>query len=125
MSVKFKDNSSEVLAEFKQKKERGMKAIGEQAITHAKKDVPIDTGRLKNSITYATDKYAGVDNYSDDLGNNYSGGSAKEMPSTEVIAIGTNVEYAIYQEVKHHFLKNAAANHADEYKNIMTASLKA
>ena len=95
---KLIDNSDQVLREFAQKKERALKTIGEVAISYAKDDTPVDTGRLRNSEDYKVD---GSDVY-----------------------IGTNVEYAPYQEYVHHFLKNAAANHGDEYKNIMETSLK-
>ena len=101
---KLVDNSDQVLREFAQKKERALKTIGEVAISHAKTpissggDMPVDSGRLMNSVDYKVD---GSDVY-----------------------IGTNVEYAPNQEYIHHFLKNAAANHGDEYKNIMETSLK-
>ena len=98
MSVELIDNSKEVLAAFESQKKRGLMAIGEAAVGHAKEDTPVDTGRLRNSEDYAVEE--------------------------NDVYIGTNVEYAPVQENIHHFLKNAAANHGDEYKKIMETSLK-
>lgn len=98
------DNSAKFIAEFERKKQIGLQLVGEKAINHAKVpvakggDMPVDTGRLRNSIDH---KAVGNDVY-----------------------IGTNVEYAPYQEYKHHFLKNAAANHSAEYKEIFKKSMQ-
>lgn len=104
MNFRMVDNSDKILAAFESQKKRGLMAIGEAAVGHAKEDTPVDTGRLRNSEDYAVE------------GND--------------VYIGTNVEYAPYIEFGHgnysgvHFLKNAASNHGAEYKNIMKASLK-
>ena len=104
MNVRVIDNSAEVLRAFESQKKRGLMAIGETAVGYAKEATPVDTGRLRNSEDYAVD------------GND--------------VYIGTNVEYAPYIEFGHgnyagvHYLKNAAANHGDEYRNIMETSLK-
>lgn len=105
MSVNFTDNSQEVLAAFERQVQRGLMAIGETAVGYAKEDAPYDTGRLEGSIDHAV-----VD---------------------KDVYIGTNVEYAPYQEfgtsrgvIGKHYLRNAAANHSAEYKNIMETSLK-
>lgn len=104
MKVRVIDNSSEVLSAFEAQKERGLNTIGEVAIGYAKGDTPVDTGRLRSSEDFAVE------------GND--------------VYIGTNVEYAPYVEFGHHsyqgahFLKNAAANHGDEYRAIMEASLR-
>lgn len=104
MSVEFIDNSQEVLAAFDRQIKRGLMAIGETAVGYAKNDTPVDTGRLRNSEDYKVEE--------------------------DGVYIGTNVEYAPYIEYGHgnytgkHMLKDAAANHSDEYKNIMETSLK-
>ena len=54
-------------------------------------------------------------------------------PEENTVYIGTNVEYAPYVEYgnqahttgKNHFIKDASANHGDQYKKIMEAALKA
>ena len=99
MSYTYKDNTDEVLAALKMAKKRGLEAIGLTAEGHAKKETPVDTGRLRNSINHATDDDAAY--------------------------IGTNVEYAPYVELGargrqgKHMLQRAATEHTDEYKQIM------
>ena len=104
MSYTYKDNTDEVLAALKMAKKRGLEAIGLTAEGHAKKETPVDTGRLRNSISHATDD--------------------------EAAYIGTNVEYAPYVELGArgrqgvHMLQRAATEHATEYKQIMEDALK-
>ena len=73
MSYTYKDNTDEVLSALEKAKKRGLEAIGLVAEGHAKKITPVDTGRLRNSISHATDD--------------------------EAAYIGTNVEYAPYVEL--------------------------
>lgn len=104
MSYTFKDNTDDVLAALKMAKNRGLEAIGLTAEGYAKKDTPVDTGRLRNSISHATDD--------------------------EAAYIGTNVEYAPYVELGArgrsgvHMLQRAASEHTDEYKRLMEDSMK-
>lgn len=104
MSYTYKDNTDEVLSALKRAKKRGLEAIGLTAEGYAKKDTPVDTGRLRNSISHATDD--------------------------EAAYIGTNVEYAPYVELgsptikAHHMLQKAATEHTDEYKQIMEDAMK-
>lgn len=64
----FEDNSGEILKAFENASHRGLKAIGETAEGYAKRDCPVDTGRLRNSIT--------------------------NQVKDEEVYIGSNVEYA-------------------------------
>ena len=105
MSYTYKDNTDEVLSALEKAKKRGLEAIGLVAEGHAKKyETAVDTGRLRNSISHATDD--------------------------EAAYIGTNVEYAPYIELGArgkdglHFLQKAASNHTDEYKRLMEDSMK-
>ena len=104
MSYTFKDNTDEVLSALERAKKRGLEAIGLTAEGYAKKDTPVDTGRLRNSINHATDD--------------------------EAEYIGTNVEYAPYVELGArgrkgvHMLQRAASEHTDEYKRLMEDSMK-
>ena len=104
MNYTYKDNTDEVLAALESAKKRGLEAIGLTAEGHAKKETPVDTGRLRNSISHATDDDAAY--------------------------IGTNVEYAPYVELGArgrkgvHMLKRAATEHTDEYKRLMEDSMK-
>ena len=104
MSYTYKDNTDEVLSALERAKKRGLEAIGLTAEGHAKKEAPVDTGRLRNSIIHATDE--------------------------EAAYIGTNVEYAPYVELGArgrpgvHMLQRAATEHTDEYKRIMEDAMK-
>ena len=70
MKVDYKDNSQRILSALEKGIKNGLEAIGLTAEGHAKKITPVDTGRLRNSISHATDK--------------------------EAAYIGTNVEYAAF-----------------------------
>jgi phage gpG-like protein len=104
MSYTTKDNTKEVLSALDKAIERGLEAIGLTAEGHAKKKTPVDTGRLRNSISHATDK--------------------------EAAYIGTNVEYAPYVELGArgrqgvHMLQRSATEHTTEYKKLMEESMK-
>ena len=104
MSYTYKDNTGEVLSALERAKKRGLETIGLTAEGYAKKDTPVDTGRLRNSISHATDD--------------------------EAAYIGTNVEYAPYVELGArgrpgvHMLQRAASEHGSEYKKIMEDAMK-
>ena len=104
MNYTYKDNTDEVLSALEKAKKRGLEAIGLTAEGHAKKETPVDTGRLRNSISHETDDDAAY--------------------------IGTNVEYAPYVELGArgrkgvHMLQRAASEHTDEYKRIMEDAMK-
>lgn len=56
ITVHIDDHSQEVLEALRNAIERGAMAIGEKAVTYAKDNITaqgaVDTGRLRNSITY-------------------------------------------------------------------------
>ena len=68
MKVDYKDNSEQVLSAMERGIKNGLEAIGLTAETYAKKITPVDTGRLRNSISHSVDG--------------------------EAVYIGSNVEYA-------------------------------
>ena len=104
MKVDYKDNSQQILPALEKGKRNALTAIGATAETYAKQETPVDTGRLRNSISYAVDG--------------------------ESAYIGTNVEYAPYLELgtkkiaAHHYLKRAATEHKDEYKNLTAQAIQ-
>ena len=104
MSYSYKDNTEQVLSAMEKAIERGLEAIGLTAEGHAKKETPVDTGRLRNSISHAVEDRAAY--------------------------IGTNVEYAPYVELGargrdgKHMLQRAATEHTAEYKRLMEDSMK-
>lgn len=100
----IKSNVDEYLKQVDAAKARGLEAVGLTAERYAKALCPVDTGRLRNSISHAVE-----------------GDSAY---------IGTNVEYAPYVEMgtvrtrAQPYLKPAAQDHADEYKQILLEYLQ-
>ena len=130
---KLKSNRKEVLRGSEEAVERGLAAIGMRAVTytHRPKErggTPVDTGRLRNSIAWAT--------------ASQSGGGMDEPPGGEdappdggaddrTVVIGTNVKYgeAVEEGTSKrkpaHMLRNALIDGSDEYARIMEAALKA
>lgn len=104
MSYTFKDNSAEVLSALERAKKRGLEAIGLTAEGHAKKETPVDTGRLRNSIAHAVEGNAA-----------YIGTSTSYAPFVELGARGRKGV---------HMLQRAASEHTDEYKRLMEDSMK-
>ena len=134
MKVDYKDNSKEVLAAMEKGKRNALTAIGATAETHTKKNIKadglVDTGRLRNSITYATGDYLGIGTYTDKKKKKYTDAKARNTPKDDEVAIGTNVEYAAYTELgtekitAHHYLKRAVTEHQDEYKKLAVEAIK-
>ena len=134
MKVDYKDYSQQILSALEKGKRNALTAIGATAETHTKENITaddlIDTGRLRNSITFATGDYSGIGTYSDNEGNRYSDAKARNTPKDDEVAIGTNVEYAAYTELgtekitAHHYLKRAVTEHKDEYKKLTVQAIK-
>lgn len=101
----IENHIDDVLKELQVAKRQALEAMGLQAEGYAQFYAPVDTGRLQNSISHKV-----IDENS--------------------VAIGTNVEYAPYQELgtsrmsAHPFLKPACMNHVDEYREIAKQALK-
>ena len=85
---------------------KALTMIGLKAEGNAKAICPVDTGRLRNSITNAIDTEANA------------------------VYVGTNVEYGPHVELgtsrrnPHPYLRPAAADHADEYRAILKGCLE-
>lgn len=103
-NFKMTSRKDEVLNELDSALEVALEEIGLTAEGFAKKKCPVDTGRLRNSISHA---------------------------STEDTAyVGTNVEYAVYVEMgtvntkPQPYLRPAITEHKDTYKAIVKRNLK-
>ena len=122
----LKSNRKEVLRGSEEAVERGLAAIGMRAVTytHRPKErggTPVKTGRLKNSIAWAT--------------ASQSGGGTDAPPGggadKHTVIIGTNVKYGEVVEEGNsnrkpaHMLRNALTDGSDKYARIMEAALKA
>lgn len=95
------DNSKAILDIMDDVKIRALMKCGAVVENYAKQDAPVDTGRLRDSIHH-------------------------EMEDDNTVNIGTDVKYAIYQELgtslgvkEKRFLTNAVRNHVSEYQNII------
>ena len=113
--------------------ETALKQCGEAIEGWAKQDTPVDTGLLRNSLTYGLSGQAtNISSYSDDAGNQ-QGSYSSPAPSTQdnAVYVGSNVEYAPYVEFKDmahfvgkaHFLRDAGTTHTDELREIATKIL--
>ena len=130
MTVNFKDTSGAVLNAFLSAVEKALEECGLVAEGYAKKLAPVDTGNLRNSISHKVD------------------------PEEPAVYIGSNTEYAAYQEFgtgiyteggrdtpwvyqdekgnwhwtrgnkAQPFLKPAVADHAKEYQSIIKTELE-
>lgn len=98
------DNSELVLSEKDEAVIRALTTIGMLAEGYAKKACPVDTGRLRNSISWAV--------------------------LDDSVYIGTNVEYAPYVELgtsrmeARPYLRPAVTDHVDKYKAVVRNELK-
>ena len=137
MSVTITDNSKEFLKEFDAAMIKALTEIGLTAEKYAKETITeagaIDTGRLRNSITFAiSGQAANISTYQGMHGEEgvpYSG-TAPQGDGHDVY-IGSNLSYALGIETGQHrraggvhFLRNAATQHSDEYKQIVLDELK-
>ena len=133
----FKDNSKEYKDLLNQAIRRGLRTIGMKAETHAKENCPVDTGYARNSITYAlSGETADISSYKADAGKNGDPPKTGEYRGTlgkiddNYVAIGSNVEYFPFIEEgargreARHTLRKAATDHKDEYKQLLTDSIK-
>ena len=106
--VVFTSNLGEALKATKEQLQVAGLIIGGMAETYAKERCPVDTGRLRNSITHTYDE------------------------DSKTVIIGSNVEYAPYVELgTYHpkrdprpYLKPAIEEHKDEYKEVLETELK-
>lgn len=105
--VEIRENNTEQIENaINQAIAAALEEIGLSGERFAKAKCPVDTGRLRNSITHALD--TGEDS----------------------VYIGTNVEYAPYVELGTHgregvgFLRHAAEDHGSYYRNIMKKHLE-
>lgn len=104
--VTYESHLDEFLDALPEQVEQALIAIGLTAETYAKQECPVDTGRLRNSITHEVDM------------------------NEQAAIIGSNVEYAAYVELgtskmaPRPYLRPAAENHSAEYKSLVESALK-
>lgn len=106
MNIEFKSHKDEVLQQLTRAVEKALEECGLIGEGYAKKICPVDTGRLRNSISHT-------------------------VRETEQAAyIGTNVTYAPFVELgtrrqkAQPYLKPAVADHSAQYKKIIQKAMK-
>lgn len=106
MNVTFEDNSEEVLEALKNAVERALDTIGSEAEKKAKDNITklgaVDTGRLRNSITYATEKHTGTTiKLTKEEHKAGSKGTDTDVKADEpnTVYVGTGVYYGAYVEL--------------------------
>lgn len=130
MSIEIHDNSKEISAAIKAALLRGLEKCGLVAEGYAKKLCPVDTGNLRNSITHQVDS----EGHSVYVGTNSDYGAYVELGTGKYYPGGRPTPW-VYQDAKGNwhrtsgskaqpFLKPAAAEHADQYREILKKELK-
>ena len=121
------DNTNLILEAVEQVSETVLKQCGEVIEGYAKEDCPVDTGLLRNSLTYGlSGQRTNITSYTDNAGEQH-GDYKSNCPTTyaDAVYVGSNVEYAPAVEFKDrshrvgkaHFLRDAGTNHFDELKD--------
>lgn len=104
--IKLELHTDEILDALDEQIEAALTEVGMQAETYAKQLAPVDTGRLRNSLTYEVD-----------------------APNKSV-TIGSAVEYAPFVEngtsrrIAKPFLRPAIIDHRGDYQRIVENILK-
>lgn len=129
--MKIKTNNTKaVLQALAQQTANALEICGGKAETYAKRDCPVDTGNLRNSIAHKVDTGEG---------KAYIGTNSEYAPYVE---LGTGIYYSggrrtswVYEDSKGNwhktngakaqpFLKPAVSEHGTEYNNIIKNALK-
>ena len=155
--VEIRDNHTrEILSALDEAVETALDAAGMQAATLSARELQksperIDTGLLRNSITWAlAGKPAAISSYQADRpsehysensvwavlqaaqhgSGSYSGTAPADDEHTQSVYIGTNVDYAVYvhegtkRMVANRFLKNGVLGNREELTEIIKKTLR-
>lgn len=151
ISIRLVDNSGEVLQALEENLEKTLENVGLQAAGYAQLELEseparVDTGLLRNSITYAiAGEEPAIHSYQSNSVNKkgesipikhgeYHGKMAKATGEHSVY-VGTNVSYSGYvhegvtrangtRMEANRFLRNAIDRHKEEYKRMIEQGLK-
>ena len=128
--IKLISKVNDVLTELDNATDQALTIIGLRAERHAKAICPVDTGRLRNSISYATSKAQGGMNQNQGKNADSEDYEMHDVPAENTVVLGTNVSYAVNIELggskgaPQGFLRPALANHLPEYEKIARSVLK-
>ena len=136
--VEMHFHTDELMEELEFLEEKALVAVGGEAEGDAKIEIEssprrVDTGRLRNSITWATLKQASqVESTPDNPDAGSEDGLTSAQAEEKSVVIGTNVEYAA--EVHegrakpkldpNRFLRNAVERNNEKYRTIIDQTLK-
>lgn len=130
MTVKFVDNSKEMLAAFQAAAVRALEKCGLTAEGYAKQLCPVDTGNLRNSITHQVDEtepaaYIGTNNeyaaYVElGTGKYYPGG----RPTPWVYQDAKRNWHMTHGQRAQPYLKPAVADNVQTYKDIIEGEMR-
>lgn len=134
MSVKIiNDNRKEVLDELEQAVKRALTDVGIEAVDNivSKGNFPVDTGLLRNSITFAVSgEPPQIGSYRANKGGETGSYSGTAPSDKKAVYIGTNVQYAKYVQygtskmVARDFMNAPLKANLKHYKEIIEHHLK-
>lgn len=101
--MRMDSHKQDVLAMLEQRATTAMERCGAEMERHAKQLAPVDTGRLRNSVTHEAEATNGV--FTAIVGTNVEYGPAIELGTGKMSA--------------QPYLKPAVTDHTDTYKNII------
>lgn len=130
MDVRFTDNSKEVLAKKGGTLAKALEQCGLLGENYAKKNCPVDTGALRNSISHKVV----LSEEAAYIGTNQEYGPYVELGTGIYISGGRPTPW-VYQDAKGNwhmthgqraqpYLKPAVADHASQYRAILEDALK-
>lgn len=138
----FSDHSKEVIEAMEEQVEQWLEAVGEDAAGTAADVCPVGTpestgikgyigGTLRNSISAVTQEWQSDFNKHDGAQASVADVMPQDKPEKNAVYIGTNVEYAPYQEfgtskgIKgKHFIQFGMTAHQQAYKDLLEQYLK-
>lgn len=135
LDFRIKDNSGEVLRALPEAVEAALEAVGNQAVSHSKSIVTresrVDTGALRNSISHlvvnsekavhvgTNIEYAIFNEYGTGI---YADGGGRQSPWSYKDDRGNWHRTRGMKPI--HFLRDAIAQHIDEFKTIIEQFLR-
>ena len=132
MNVTFTDNTDAIRSAFEEGVARALEVCGLLAEDYAQALCPADTGNLRNSITHRVELDGG--NSAAFVGTNSEYAAYVELGTGQYVSGGRPTPW-VYKDVKgnwHYtrgnkaqpFIKPAVSDHAQEYRDIISDTLK-
>lgn len=132
MNISFTDNSDAFRDALKRAELKALETVGLVAEGYAKKLCPVDTGNLRNSITHRVELDGG--NSAAYVGTNSEYAAYVELGTGQYVSGGRPTPW-VYKDAKgnwHYtrgnkaqpFIKPAVSDHAQEYRDIISDTLK-